>query len=237
MAATALTSQEFHRTTLVNYLVSQARVVEKSVIMAIQALLETSEKLASQVFLTEPRINEMEIVIDEHAIRLLRQGNLSDVAVRQIVATLKVNNDLERMGDLAVNICQRVVSLAALPPAPIPSEFQPMAAAVRAMVSKSLGALIYRNAHLANEVLESDDDVDRLRDQTFESLLSRCERDLSEVASGLHFLLASRCLERMADHATNIAEDVVFWVHGLDVRHGQAREHSSPDNAQHGDET
>ena len=96
---------------LVNYLVSQARTVEASVNRALWAVLERNERVAAEVFLTEPRINEMEILIDEHAIRLLRQGNLSDADVRLVVATLKINNDLERMGDLAVNLSERAISL------------------------------------------------------------------------------------------------------------------------------
>jgi phosphate transport system protein len=97
-----------------------------------------------------------------------------------------------------------------------------MAAAVRGMVSKSLGALIFRNVALANEVLESDDVVDRYRDQIFESLLAGMREDASQVAPNLHFVLAARHLERIADHTTNIAEDILFWVRGLDVRHGRA---------------
>ena len=105
---------------LVNYLVSQARTVEASVNRALWAVLERNERIAGEVFLTEPRINEMEIVIDEHAIRLLRQGNLSDSDVRMVVATLKINNDLERMGDLAVNLSERAISLARLGTVPRP---------------------------------------------------------------------------------------------------------------------
>jgi phosphate transport system protein len=211
-----------YQAALVNYLVAMARTVEGSVNRAIEALLERDEKLAGEVFLTEPRINEMEIIIDEHAIRLLRAGNLPEGAVRMIVASLKLNNDLERIGDLAVNICQRVISLSGMEEAETPAELTPMAAAVRAMVSKSLGALIFRNVTLANEVLESDDVVDRYRDQIFESLLAGMREDASQVAPNLHFVLAARHLERIADHTTNIAEDILFWVRGLDVRHGRA---------------
>lgn len=211
-----------YQAALVNYLVSMARTVEGSVNRAIEALLDRNEKLAGEVFLTEPRINEMEIIIDEHAIRLLRGGNLPEGAVRLIVAGLKLNNDLERIGDLAVNICQRVISLAGMEEVETPAELTPMAAAVRAMVSKSLGALIFRNVTLATEVLESDDIVDRYRDQIFESLLAGMREDASQVAPNLHFVLAARHLERIADHTTNIAEDILFWVRGLDVRHGRA---------------
>lgn len=224
MALTTSSPEIVYQEALVNYLVSLARTVEGSVNRALEALLQRNEKLAGEVFLTEPRINEMEIIIDEHAIRLLRRANLPDVDVRQIVSTIKINNDLERMGDLAVNIGQRVISLAAMPNCKNPSELEPMAIAVRAMVSKCLGAVIFQNVDLATEVLESDDLVDDFRDRIFESLLMGMSGDGSLVAPNLQFVLATRHLERIADHATNIAEDVLFWVRGLEVRHGRARD-------------
>jgi phosphate transport system protein len=222
MSATASSPEGIQQIALVNYLVAMARMVEGVVNRSIEALLERSEKLASEVFLSEPRVNEMEILIDEHAIRLLRRGDLPDEEVRLIVATLKINNDLERMADLGVNICQRVLSLAPLTGVEAPPELAPMAAAVRAMVSKSLGALIFRNVVLANQVLESDDAVDQMRDRVFERMLAEMTADASLAAPNLHFVLATRHLERIADHATNIAEDILFWVRGLDVRHGRA---------------
>ena len=206
---------------LINYLVAQARTVESSVNRALWALLECDQKMASEVFLTEPRINEMEITIDEHAIKLLQRGDLNDADVRLIVASLKINNDLERVGDLAVNLCERTISLATMGDVQVPDELEPMAAAVRAMVTKCLGALIFQNVDLAAQVLESDDIVDSYRDRVFEALLSGMAADASQAAPNLQFLLASRNLERIADHATNIAEDVLFWVRGLDVRHGR----------------
>ena len=229
MAATKLTmtppvgGEVVLQNALTNYLISQARAVESSVNRALAALLERNERLASEVFLSEPRVNEMEMIIDEHAIRMLRQGNLSDSDVRLIVATLKINNDLERMGDLAVNLSERAISLAGMNEAPSPAEIEPMATAVRAMVSKCLGALIYQNVDLATQVLESDDIVDRYRDRLFEALLAGMTQDPALAAPNLHFVLASRHLERIADHATNIAEDVLFWVRGLEVRHGRAK--------------
>jgi phosphate transport system protein len=212
------------QTALVNYLVAQARTVEGSLNRALWALLERNERLAGEVFLTEPRVNEMEIVIDEHAIRMLRQGNLLDAEVRLIVAALKINNDLERMGDLAVNLSERAISLASMGELETPPELEPMITAVRAMVSRCLGALIYQNVELATQVLESDDIVDQYRDRIFEGLLAGMTQNPSLAAPNLHFVLASRHLERIADHATNIAEDVLFWVRGLEVRHGRARQ-------------
>lgn len=223
MGATKSSTEGILQSVLVNYLVSQARTVESSVNRALGALLDRNERLASEVFLTEPRINEMEILIDEHAIRMLRQPNLLDADIRLIVATLKINNDLERMGDLAVNLSERAISLAGIGEVHSPAELEPMTTAVRAMVSKCLGALIYQNIDLATQVLESDDVVDRYRDQLFEALLAGMTQDPALAAPNLHFVLASRHLERIADHATNIAEDVLFWVRGLEVRHGRAK--------------
>ncbi len=210
---------------LVNYLVSMARTVEGAMNRALDALTSLdsarTSALPGEVFLLEPRINEMEIVIDEHAIRLLRRGSFSDDEMRLIVAALKITNDLERIGDLAVNLAQGAVSLREMPGAPIPEELVPMALAVRAMVSKSLGALIFRNVEMATQVLESDDVVDQYRDRIFENLLASMTQQATLVSSGMQFILATRHLERIADHATNIAEDIIFWVRGLDVRHGR----------------
>jgi phosphate transport system protein len=210
---------------LVNYLVSMARTVEGAMNRALDALISQdsarTSALPGEVFLLEPRINEMEIVIDEHAIRLLRRGSFSDDEMRLIVAALKITNDLERIGDLAVNLAQGAVTLREMPGAPVPEEFAPMAVAVRAMVSKSLGALIFRNVEMATQVLESDDVVDQYRDRIFENLLATMTQQATLVSSGMQFVLATRHLERIADHATNIAEDIIFWVRGLDVRHGR----------------
>jgi len=210
---------------LVNYLVSMARTVEGAMNRALDAVTSLdstrTSALPSEVFLLEPRINEMEIVIDEHAIRLLRRGSFSDDEMRLIVAALKITNDLERIGDLAVNLAQGAVSLREMPGARIPEELVPMVLAVRAMVSKSLGALIFRNVEMATEVLESDDVVDQYRDRIFENLLASMSQQATLVSSGMQFILATRHLERIADHASNIAEDIIFWARGLDVRHGR----------------
>src|ERR1700720_1485110 len=211
--------------TLMNYLVSMARTVEGAMNRALDSLVGLDNagttSLPGEVFLLEPRINEMEIVIDEHAIRLLRRGSFSDDEMRLIVAALKITNDLERIGDLAVNLAQGAVSLREMPGARVPEELAPMASAVRAMVTKSLGALIFRNVEMATQVLESDDVVDRYRDRIFEQLLQHMTQEPTLVSPGLQFILATRHLERIADHATNIAEDIIFWVRGLDVRHGR----------------
>ena len=225
MATSARLTDSVMHDTLVNYLISMARTVESAMNRALDAIVSfenpRTAALPGEVFLLEPRINEMEIVIDEHAIRLLRQGSFPNDELRSIVAALKINNDLERIGDLAVNLAERVVSLREMPEAQIPEELGPMASAVRAMVSQSLGALIFRNVEMATAVLESDDVVDQYRDRIFQHLLESMGAEPGLVSPGLQFVLATRHLERIADHATNIAEDIIFWVRGLDVRHGR----------------
>lgn len=211
--------------TLVNYLVSMSRTVEGAMNRALDALVNAdtagTADLPGEVFLLEPRINEMELVIDEHAIRLLRRSAFNDDEMRLIVAALKITNDLERIGDLAVNLAQCVISLREMPPIAVIEELAPMAAAVRSMVGKCLGALIFKNVDMALQVLESDDAVDQYRDQIFQEVLRRMMEEPTSVSPGLQYILATRHLERIADHATNISEDIIFWVRGLDVRHGR----------------
>jgi phosphate transport system protein len=211
--------------TLVNYLISMARTVEGAMNRALEAIISIDDPkvsaLIGEVFLLEPRVNEMEIVIDEHAIRLLRRGGFSDDEMRLIVAALKITNDLERIGDLAVNLAERVTTLREMPGSKPPEEMEAMIVAVRAMVSKSLGALIFKNATMATQVLESDDLVDQYRDRIFEQLLDQMTKQTALVVPSMQFILATRHLERIADHATNIAEDIIYWVRGLDVRHGR----------------
>lgn len=213
-----------------------ARSVELSINRALEALLERDEQKASTVFLIEPRINEMEIVIDDHAVRMLRDGGLGEGELRHIVATLKINNDLERMGDLAVNIGQRVIALTQMSQIEPPPELEPMGASVRSMVGRSLGALIYRNLTLAHEVLETEEAVDTYRDRVFDRLMGAMRDDASLVGPHVQFLLATRHLERIADHTTNIAEDVVFWLRGLDIRHGRINDPDRPKPHRPGEE-
>jgi phosphate transport system protein len=227
MASPVSTVQTIYQDVLANYLISMARTVEASVESALDALLrlnmEAAAGLSNKVFLVEPRINEMEILIDDHAVRMLRTGLLDDEEIRRVVASQKIANDLERIGDLAVNISERVISLAGMNVTQAPRDLEPMSGAVRGMLGRSLGALIYRNVVLAGEVLEADDIVDRYRDQIFEHLLAGMKAEASQVAPHFQFVLATRYMERIADHSTNIAEDIIFWVRGLDVRHGRAR--------------
>lgn len=197
------------------------RTVEGSVNRSFEALLSHNAEIASGVFVTEPKINESEILIDEQAVRLLQSGDLSQEDVRHIVATLKINNDLERMGDLAVNICQCVISLCQTPGSDTPAELESMVPPVRAMVARCLGALMHRNVTLASKVLENEAAVDRQRDRAVETLMSAVKKEPSLATVNIQYILTARHMERIADHCTNIAEDVVFWLQGVDIRHNR----------------
>lgn len=141
--------------------------------------------------------------------------------MRHVVSTLKINNDLERVDDLVVNICQCVISLCQSPSADTPPELASMVPPVRAMVARCLGALIHRNVTLAAEVLESEEAVDRQRDRAVEMLISAVRKEPSLATVNIQYILAARHIERIADHSTNVAEDVVFWLHGVDIRHNR----------------
>jgi phosphate transport system protein len=168
----------------------------------------------------------MEIFLDEKAVLLLRSARLSEPEVRLTVATIKINNDLERIGDLTVNIAERLLALSALRQAGIPRDVAAMTKPVRDMLTSSITAIRERDLEAAAHVLETDAVVDRYRDQLFMSLTETMSSDPQHVPVDIHFILISRHLERIADHATNIAEDVIYWLRGIDVRHGQGFETS-----------
>ena len=206
-------AQTIYQDVLANYLISMARTVESSVESALDALLrpnlEAAAELSSKVFLVEPRVNEMEILIDDHAVRMLRTGLLDDEEIRRVVASQKIANDLERIGDLAVNISERVISLAGMNVTETPRDLEPMAGAVRGMLGRSLGALIFRNVVLAGEVLEADDVVDRYRDQISRTPSAHTDaRDLSGCAAASICPVARKTLMYRNFSLTNIAEDI-----------------------------
>src|SRR2546426_6515514 len=155
MATSVKSVEGIEQDALLNYLTSMARAVEGAVNKSLDALLGQKDleaiRLAGEVFRLEPRINEMETIIDDYAVRLLRGGSLPDEEVRLIVSALKITNDLERMGDLAVNIAERVISLTNMLKFEAPLEIERLCAAVRATVNKSLRAIISRNVELAGE--------------------------------------------------------------------------------------
>ena len=200
-------------------LLEMSGLVESAIYRSVQSLVEKDEQQARQVIENESRINQMEIDIDELATQLLALEQPVAADLRLITAATKINNDLERMGDLAVNIAERAVSLMheslVKPLIDIPH----LASLVEGMVRKALDAFVKKDSQLARSVLVSDDAVDELRDSIYGELIHHMEKDASAVRQCVDLMFVARNLERIADHATNIAEDVLFLVEGVDVRH------------------
>jgi phosphate transport system protein len=200
-------------------LLEMGTLVESAVHHSVQALSERSEELARQVLGNEDRINHLEIEIDELAVRLLALQQPMARDLRFLTAAIKINTDLERMGDLAVNIVERAIALMSRPPVRPLVDIPQMARTTESMVRKSLDAFVKREPELARSVLISDDTVDRLRDSIIGELISFMQADPAAIPQALDLILVARHLERIADHATNIAEDTLFLVKGVDVRH------------------
>ncbi|MGH9343039.1 MAG: phosphate signaling complex protein PhoU [Terriglobia bacterium] len=208
-------------------LLEMSGLVESSIHESVLALTERRARRVETVWANETRINRLEIAIDELAIRLLALQQPAAGDLRFITAAIKINTDLERMGDLAVNIAQRTLVLIENPNVKIFGDIPKMAALTQEMVRKCLDAFVRRDADLAREVLLSDDEVDRRRTAAQEELIAFMQKDPTTIAEGVGLILISRHLERIADHATNIAEDTLFLVKGVDVRH-RAESNASP---------
>jgi phosphate transport system protein len=200
-------------------LLEMGTLVESAIHNSVRALMERSEALAQQVLGNEDRINHLEIEIDELSVRLLALQQPMAKDLRFLTAAIKINTDLERMGDLAVNIVERAIALMNRPPVKPLIDIPQMARTAESMVRKSLDAFVKREPELARSVLLSDDTVDRLRDSIHSELVSFMQEDPESIPQALDLILVARHLERIADHATNIAEDTLFLVKGVDVRH------------------
>jgi phosphate transport system protein len=200
-------------------LLEMSGLVEDAVYHSVLALAERSEQQAQRVLDNEAKINRLEIEIDELATRLLALQQPMATDLRFITAAIKINNDLERMGDIAVNIAQRALAMLREPPIKPLVDIPHMANLVQSMIRKSLDAFVRRDTELARSVLLSDDTVDELRDAIYEELINSMGRDPKTVRQGVNLMFVARNLERLADHATNVAEDVLYLVEGVDVRH------------------
>jgi phosphate transport system protein len=201
-------------------ILAMAGMAEQAIDLAVQAYSQRDLSMCQRVLENENSINRAEREVDELAVDLLAMQQPMAVDLRFILAVIKINADLERVGDQAVNMAQRVMNMIELSPADLPVDIPAMATRVRAMVRDALRSFIEGDTELAKHVLEADDEIDRMNHEAFAEL-SRCMQTQPESAvQALDALSIARNLERVADHATNIAEDVIFWVRGADVRHG-----------------
>lgn len=194
-------------------------LVEQTVRNATLALETRDEALAKNVIEKDVKIDQKEVEIEESCLKVLALHQPVAIDLRFIIAVLKINNDLERVADLAVNIAERAVFLATQPRADISFDFTAMARKAQVMLKKSLDALVNLSVDLAHEVCACDDEIDAMNRQMYLMVEQAIQTHPRQTESLIHLLSASRHLERIADHATNIAEDVIYMIEGEIVRH------------------
>jgi phosphate transport system protein len=200
-------------------LLTMGGMAEQAVERAVESYRRRDPGLCRQVLEGEPAINIMEREIDELALDLLAMQQPMAIDLRFITAVMKINADLERVGDQAVNIAERVLHSLDLPEADLPADIPRMAGLARDMVRRALQSFIDARPEAAEEVLKMDDLVDDMNREIHASMIANMKRVPEALQQALDALLISRNLERVADHATNISEDVIFWIKGADVRH------------------
>lgn len=193
--------------------------VERSIASAITALEQRDTELAAQVIEEDDAVDAKEIEIDEFCLRLLALRQPAARDLRFITTAMKINFDLERIGDMAVNICERVQELIKEPQLKPYITLPQMATTAQLMLKESLNAFVNEDSTLARKVIEDDAKVDSYLDQIFHELLAHMMKDLSTTSRAIRLLFISKYLERIADHAVNIAELVIFMVEGKIVRH------------------
>jgi len=194
-------------------------LAERSVHQSVHAVLDSDEQLAKRVPDEESAINELQIELDDRVVQLLALHQLMAMDLRFVLAVSRINNDLERIGDQAVNVAQGALRILRHPRVKPYVDLPRMSEVAEEMVRDSLNAVVRRDVELARKVLESDDKVDHYRDQIFRELLTYMMGDSSVVFPAFELILVAKNLERVGDHATNIAEDVIYIVQGQDVRH------------------
>jgi phosphate transport system protein len=207
---------------LQRHLLTMAASVEEAIHKAINTLESRDLVAAQEVIAGESRIDQEENRIEEECLKILALHQPVAGDLRRIAAALKINTDLERMADLAEDIAERALCLARLPPVPIPDKLQRMTDLTTTMVRQSLDAFVHLDTQLARRVCRLDDEVDCYNVLIIADLIALMQRSPDLVEPGLSLFSATRHLERIADHATNIAEEVVYLVEGEIVRHRPA---------------
>src|SRR5260370_3057653 len=197
-------------------------LAERAVHQAIHSVLDSEASLAEAVLDEEPAINELQMEIDDRVMQLLALHQLMAAALRFVLAISRINNDLERIGDQAVNIAQSSQRMLPTPRVKPYVDLPRMSELAEGMVRDSLNAVVRRDLTLARSILVRDDQVDNLRDQIFRELLSYMMADSDVVFQAFELILVAKNLERVADPANNLAEGVIYIVEGHEVRHAHA---------------
>jgi phosphate transport system protein len=194
-------------------------MVESAIANAVSALVERDENLAAKVLEEDAEIDRMEVDVEEDCLKILALYQPVAVDLRFVVAVLKINNDLERMGDLAKNIAKRVLYLAKVDRVDVPVDFRAMAVRAQDMVKRSLDALVTADSSLAHRVRQDDDELDGMRRMIHEEIRAAVRRRPEQTETLLKLYSVAKHLERLGDMATNVAEDVIYMVEGDIVRH------------------
>jgi phosphate transport system protein len=194
-------------------------LAERAVRQSVQSVLESNSALAQQVMEEEPAVNQMQMEIDDRVVQMLALQQLMATDLRFVLAVSRINADLERIGDQAVNIAQSALRVVQHPRVKPYIDLPRMSRVAEEMVRDSLNALVNKDVEMARTVMLRDDQVDHLRDQVLRELLTYMMENSSVVFPAFELILVAKNLERIADLATNIAEDVIYIVAGRDVRH------------------
>jgi len=200
-------------------LLQMAARAEEAIARSIKSLVDRDSPLSKKVIEQDPLVDALEIEVDKQCLKLLALRQPIAIDLRFITAAMKINSQLERIGDQAVNIAERALELIKEPLLKPLIDIPRMAILAQNMVKDSLDAFVNKDASLAISVCESDDEVDNLNEQVFRELLTYMMQDTATINRAVHLMLIGRHLERIADHATNVAEDVIYLVLGKDIRH------------------
>jgi phosphate transport system protein len=201
-------------------LFSLSAMVEESLRLALRAVMERSEDLSERVIAGDEEIDRKEVEIEEECLKTLALYQPVAADLRYVIVVLKMTNDLERIGDLAVNIAHRARSLMKLPKSQAHFDFSEMGSLVQAMLKKALQSLLNSDTQLAREVCQMDDGVDSMNRDMHDRIRKEIRSHIEDLESLTYYMSVSRNLERIADHTTNIAEDVIYLKDGIIVRHG-----------------
>ena len=201
-------------------LLQMADIAQEMIVLAIGSLSDHKEELAKKVTELEKKVNHMEVEIEDETIRLVARRQPIAKDLRLLIAVLKINNDIERVADQACNIAETAVYLLNEPPLkPLLVNIPNMARLAQKMIKESIEAFVNHDAELAKLVCRHDDQVDTINDQTFRVLLTHMMENPRSITRAVDLILVSRNLERIADHATNICEEVIFIEEGKNIKH------------------
>jgi len=202
-------------------MLSLGALVEERTRMVVQATVGLDADIAQKIIASDWEVDEMEVEIEEECLKILALYQPVAVDLRFLIATIKINNDMERIGDECVNIAERLMIIAKRPPMQYVFDYTPMSEKVQAMLKASLDALVNLDVDLAFKVITMDDEVDDIQTQAYDHIKEAIKQYPDRVGYLVNLMLISRHLERLADHSTNIAEEVIYLIEGEIVRHGK----------------